>query len=582
MEYLKKLFNFLGSIKLAVPTMLILLVCSVTGTILESRYNAEYAGLKIYKTWWFLIVLFFLSVNISFATLTRLPWKKRHVGFLVTHLGMLTLLFGSVLTMVFGIDGTMQIYEGSDSNLVFLGNNVLEIGGNKIPMKRYLDKVNLADIKLNPGLDFTLDRFLPYVDVPEKSFDKGLNLNFKIKSPFFNVVQVLNTEQEREVSMGPATFRLVDAPAVVVPVVKTKKKSEKKVEVKNISGSVFYIKDGSGNVLKQFPLAKKEYVYNGVKFKVANIFKNAQIGNNKIAEGDPAQSNPAVEVQVSQNGKELREIIYQNIPEFSLNPNGLFGFKVGFKLDAKSTDVPMNSPEAGMPMGMGKSGSGDRIKNTVEFQIIDPTKVEVSMWKNGEMLEKKTLAINEMLTTPWMGIELTFLGVKNPTDPYTPTETEPKAKMPLPSSAISLKLKDGKEAWITENSEIGIPSSDGKPASVYYGKERLFLPFSIALKKFEKNDYPGSSMAKDYKSYVQVNGQGSTIEIFMNEPLKFEGYTFYQSSYSLTPNQPALTILSVNRDPGRWFKYIGSIILCMGIITYTLQKSKRFQEKFNL
>jgi hypothetical protein len=44
---------------------------------------------------------------------------------------------------------------------------------------------------------------------------------------------------------------------------------------------------------------------------------------------------------------------------------------------------------------------------------------------------------------------------------------------------------------------------------------------------------------------------------------------------------PALTILSVNKDPGRELKYIGSIILCLGIIIYTLQKSRRFQKFLN-
>jgi hypothetical protein len=572
MTYLKKIFNFLSSIKLAIPVMLLLLVASVAGTLVESHYNAEYAGLKIYKTGWFLLILFFLWINILFAALSRIPWQKRHVGFLVTHLGMLTLLLGSVMTMLWGVDGTLQIYEKSDSNLVFLQNNVIEVNGVKTPIKRFLEKEDLSHLFLGNNLDFTLSTYLPFVDVPEKTFDRGLNVNFKIKSAFFDVVQVLNTELEKEVQMGPATFRLVDnvPNQAVMPL---EKKSDKV--------SLLYIKDKNGKVIKSIDFEKKRFLEIGkTKFKIVKIFKNAQIANNKIEEGDESRTNPAIELEISQNNKPMREIIYQNIPEFTLNPDGFFGFKFSFtlKTDGGAATSPMESDH--MPSNHPKVG-GERIKNTVEFQLLDQNKVEVALYKNGEQQVKKILSENEAIVTPWMGMELTYLGIKNATDSFVPMETIPKKKMPMPPSAILLKTQSGKNEWITENSEVNI-TVNGKQTSVYYGRERLFLPFSIALNKFEKNDYPGSDMAMDYKSYVQINGQGPVHEIYMNEPMKLENYTFYQSSYQMNPNGPAITILSVNRDPGRALKYIGSIILCLGIILYTLQKSKRIQKKFNL
>lgn len=580
MFYLKKIFKFLSSIKLAVPTMLILLVASVAGTILESRYNAEYAGLKIYKTWWFLVVLFFLGVNILFATLSRLPWKKRHIGFLVTHLGMLILLFGSVLTMIWGIDGSMQIYEKSDSNLVFLQQNVLEVDGNKTFIKRYLEKRDLSDVVL-PNTNLKLSTFLPFVDVPEKNYDRGDNLNFKIKSPFFDVVQVLNTELDREVQMGPATFRLVEKnaqPDQAKPI-------KKSVSAKTVSSGEdqLFVKDMNGSLVKSLNFKSiQSFTLGDVKLKITKIFKNAQIANNKIEEGEPGRSNPALEIKATKGNQTIREIIYQKIPEFSLNPNGVFGYKLSFQLNSSGQDegVGMSNSDQ-MQMPSNHPQIGNRIKNTVEFQILDKGHVEVTLFKNGEQLMKKVLSEKEMLVTPWMGIELTFLGVRNATESFTPMETEPKRKMPLPSSAILLKSPQGNESWITENSEMNFMGGSN-PVRVYYGRERLFLPFALNLIKFEKNDYPGSEMAMNYKSYVQINGQGPVHEIYMNEPLKLEGYTFYQSSYQITPNSPALTILSVNRDPGRELKYIGSIILCLGIILYTLQKSKRFQAKFNL
>lgn len=560
--------------------MLLLLIGSVAGTLFESNYNAEYAGLKIYKTWWFLAILFFLWINILFAALSRLPWKKRHVGFLITHLGMLMLLLGSVITMQWGIDGTMQIYEGSDSNLVFLQNNVIEFENKKIPLKRYLEKEDLSSLSKDYFLTTSFGQYLPFVDVPEKSFDRGQNLNFKIKSPFFDVVQTLNDEMEKEVSMGPATFRIVDSSAAT-------NSSIQSVNVENIKNSSKISKnsikvlDSNGNTVKEVDFTKsKKFNVGSISFNVARVFKNAQISNNKIEEGDPAGSNPAMEVFVSNGKEKLREIIYQNIPEFSMNPNGLFGFKLAVNIDGSTSNVSESKMPANHPqIGGGSKGAGDRIKNTVEFKIVNNDQVEVELFKEGKSLMKKLVQKGEMVVTPWMGIELTFLGIKNATEPFIPMETVPKRKMPLPSSAFEIKTDEGNK-WIVENTESML-RLNGETKSIYYGRERLFLPFSLALVKFEKNDYPGSEMAMNYKSYVKVNGSGETREIYMNEPLKMEGYTFYQSSYSLNPGSPALTILSVNKDPGRELKYIGSIILCLGIIIYTLQKSRRFQKFLN-
>lgn len=580
MSYLKKIFKFLSSVKLAIPIMLVLLACSIAGTITESNFNAEYAGLKIYKTWWFLLILVLLWINILFAALSRIPWKKRHTGFLITHLGMLLLLLGSVFTMLWGIDGTMQIYEKSESNLVFLQNNVLEVNGIKTPIKRYLDKRDLSDIKLEGINDISLSTFIPFADVPEKNFDRGVNLNFKIKSAFFDVVQVLNTELEREVEMGPATFRLVDHSSD--DKVEKKTSTVESARSKISGGNLLFIKDSKGSVVKTLDLGKKLSGNVGeIQFKVTKVFKNAQISNNKIEEGDGARSNPAVELSVTNGKKTVREIIYQNIPEFTLNPDGIFGYKLSIDLKSPSSSAAEETTTSTPTMPSNHPKVGSRIKNTVEFQIVDQNHVAVSLFKNGEKLTSKVLSEKEVFVTPWMGIEITFLGTKNATEGFTPVETVPQRKMPLPPSAILLKTRNGNDTWIAENNEINLTSND-KKSVVYYGRERLFLPFALSLLKFEKNDYPGSQMAMDYKSFVQINGQGPVHEIFMNEPLKLENYTFYQSSYQITPNGPAITILSVNRDPGRALKYIGSIILCLGIIIYTLQKSKTFQSKFKL
>jgi len=53
----------------------------------------------------------------------------------------------------------------------------------------------------------------------------------------------------------------------------------------------------------------------------------------------------------------------------------------------------------------------------------------------------------------------------------------------------------------------------------------------------------------------------------MNEPLKHNGYTFYQSSFQENKmGEPIASVLSVNYDPGRWIKYFGSLCIVLGSI----------------
>ncbi|MFH1577929.1 MAG: cytochrome c biogenesis protein ResB, partial [Candidatus Omnitrophota bacterium] len=72
---------------------------------------------------------------------------------------------------------------------------------------------------------------------------------------------------------------------------------------------------------------------------------------------------------------------------------------------------------------------------------------------------------------------------------------------------------------------------------------------------------------KDFKSRLRVIEDEEVIltkTIEVNHPLKFRGYTFYQSSYD--PEQLNWTGLQVVKDPGVALVYLGFILLNIGII----------------
>jgi hypothetical protein len=63
--------------------------------------------------------------------------------------------------------------------------------------------------------------------------------------------------------------------------------------------------------------------------------------------------------------------------------------------------------------------------------------------------------------------------------------------------------------------------------------------------------------------------------VSMNEPLQHRDLTFYQASYEPGEPRPTVSVFSVNRDPGRLTKYIGSILLVAGVIWLFVEKLRK-------
>jgi hypothetical protein len=143
---------------------------------------------------------------------------------------------------------------------------------------------------------------------------------------------------------------------------------------------------------------------------------------------------------------------------------------------------------------------------------------------------------------------------------------------PLTTSAVKVNFQ-GKSYWTQLNDVLKIFTEQ----SVYiitYGNRRIDLKFDIFLKKFEVGRYHGTNRAASYQSLVETP-EGEEVLISMNEPLKYKGLTFYQASFEEGPDlQPKSSILSVNYDPGRWVKYLGSLIICLGIVWLFYQKRR--------
>ena len=105
----------LGSLKGAIAVLLTLGVVCAAATFYESGYGTPAVQRDVYRTAWFAALLTLLALNIAASMLLRYPWKIHQTGFVLAHVGVLLLLGGSLVSLHFGLDASLALYEGETS-----------------------------------------------------------------------------------------------------------------------------------------------------------------------------------------------------------------------------------------------------------------------------------------------------------------------------------------------------------------------------------------------------------------------------------------------------------------------------------
>lgn len=116
----------------------------------------------------------------------------------------------------------------------------------------------------------------------------------------------------------------------------------------------------------------------------------------------------------------------------------------------------------------------------------------------------------------------------------------------------------------------------GKSYRLKLRRKQRTLPFSLELIDFKRDTHPGTTMAKSYESRVRIHDKGAMWEavIKMNEPLRYRGYTFFQSSFIETPDGD-ISVLAVVWNAGRIFPYISSLAMCLGMIIHLIIRRRK-------
>ncbi len=111
---MKKLVKLLGSPRLAVILLVLLVLGLSLGTIVEARASAEAAGRLVYHAGWFLALQGLLGILVALA----FPWGKKRIALALIHAALLLILAGAALTFCFKVEGSLGLWEGDSASLI--------------------------------------------------------------------------------------------------------------------------------------------------------------------------------------------------------------------------------------------------------------------------------------------------------------------------------------------------------------------------------------------------------------------------------------------------------------------------------
>lgn len=138
----------------------------------------------------------------------------------------------------------------------------------------------------------------------------------------------------------------------------------------------------------------------------------------------------------------------------------------------------------------------------------------------------------------------------------------------LPSAVLELGGVSG--TWLvspmlTQEQEVGIGDRTLKMALRF---ERHYNPYWIELLEFRHDVYMGTETPKNFSSEVRIvnpeTDENRETKIYMNNPLRYEGATYYQASFE--KDRDDVTILQVVRNPTWLAPYFGVFVIGFGML----------------
>lgn len=197
-----------------------------------------------------------------------------------------------------------------------------------------------------------------------------------------------------------------------------------------------------------------------------------------------------------------------------------------------------------------------------------------TFYANSSLVDKQTDGYTPVNATAGIGAGIWWRSL--------PHETVME-KRDLPSVIVELLAPQGSlgtflvSAYLLRPQEFTV---NGRQYTLALRPMRFYKSFAVRLLEFKHDKYPGTDIPKNFSSRVRVQrpetGEDREVLIYMNNPLRYDGDTFYQASFD-TDNQG--TVLQVVHNPSWLTPYFSCVLVGVGLVWQFLSHLVGFAAK---
>ena len=567
---LDRLFRFIGSIKLAVPLLSIIIGILIWATFYESQVGSTTVQQEVYKSPWFGALMFMLALNLGISALSRYPWRgARKIGFALTHFGLVIIIAGSAAVIHLGMEGMLLVRTDRDA-------------GDRLRVQGDLLEVVDSEGKLEQGSIFVRQdgsvspRYLAGLELESYTDNAAQEISFAEGSGRSNPGVKLSLASDR---MGQTIERTLVASPNIYSKVNLGPAELELVEVKSDSELTGLLKPQNSDKhpwgeLEIATTAKKRTV--DVKY---NQGKTIRVGDLKIAidnfypdfrldrDRQPATAsenynNPAITLEVASSQGKERWYVFGK-PDFPPVRTLISGKAI----DNLTLNYRVQPPE---------------VKDYFKVIVTEANQLYYAA-KSSKEFKSGTWAIGQEVTPGWADFRITlneYLPHAQVQRKIIPTDDKQVQGAP----ALLVKTQSGRETWLPWGEASAI--DDGENTIYAAFSPKLYqIPFGIKLEDFIVDRNEGSQSVAMWTSKIRIedpaNNNVEQRKVWMNHPTWYKGWKIAQASWN--PGDLQQSTLQVKREPA-WvtaLTWIGSglVILGIGVMFYAPAIGKKLRQK---
>lgn len=565
----QKTLAAMGSLPMAAGLLVTIALVLAWGTLYEARLGTAAVQRFVYHSWWFQLLLAFLGLNLTVAALERYPWKRRHIPFVLAHIGILLILIGGILGARLGVEGQLIIPEGKTEQFLQMPRMVLVahplnpgevfVFPTNFESKAWVHEPNETfRVPIEQGgIRLTVDRYFPNARIQEEVTGDG-----GLENPGVHVV-LSRGENQEDVWLFSRDAERFGARSGEVRVLFLE--AGTKEEYRRLTAPPRKNERGRGVVTIEFPDLKvrrqipvpldfnRTIVIQGTPYRITfkDYFTDLAVTRQGVVNRSDQPNNPAVAFTL--RGPEGVE----SFLAFALHPE--FSAIHGHQQDQQVIHAHVayaHFANAGLPPDA--------------ICLVQKPSQELAVVMTGENGQTKVedFQMNKHYRHPWLDLEFwgdAFYPKAQGAQKFSNQDDEVRQEA---LHVIAQDEHDAARTWLVRS----------RPVSVMLGRQEVVLeyrkaiwklPVTIKLIDFHKADYPGTQMAAHFESDVELADPERGVilkrKITMNNPLKYRGFSFFQSGFLEEPVET--TVLSVRKDPGTPLVYAGFLTVIAGVVT---------------